>query len=123
MYPEPRTRNPCSWTPHIWVEAFFLDSQRFESDRLIFREPVEWLFGPGTARPHGYNGYWINVPRGATQLGIHLVTATQDADVDLYAANRELGGIAAHPAAKTMKRSSDIKASTCPLGRAATSQS
>ena len=88
------TENPKSllMDSSIWVKAFFLDSQRFESDRLIFREPVEWLFGPGTARPHGYNGYWINVPRGATQLTIHLVTATQDADVDLYAANRELGG-------------------------------
>ena len=85
------TENPKSllMDSSIWVKAFFLDSQRFESDRLIFREPVEWLFGPGTARPHGYNGYWINVPRGATQLTIHLVTATQDADVDLYA-NREL---------------------------------
>ena len=85
------TENPKSllMDSSIWVKAFFLDSQRFESDRLIFREPVEWLFGPGTARPHGYNGYWINVPPGATQLGIHLVTATQDADVDLYA-NREL---------------------------------
>ena len=68
-----------------WVRASFIDLQSFESDRIIFSEPVEWLFGPGTARPHGYNGYWVNVPTGATQLAIHLVTATQGTDVDLYA--------------------------------------
>ena len=71
-----------------WVRASFMNSYSFESDRIIFSEPVEWLFGPGTASPHGYNGYWVNVPTGATQLAIHLVTATQGADVDLYA-NRE----------------------------------
>ena len=50
--------------------------------------PVEWLFGPGAGYAHGYNGYWIDVPQGTTQLGIHLVTATHGADIDLYA-NRE----------------------------------
>ena len=68
-----------------WVRASFMNSYSFESDRIIFSEPVEWLFGPGTASPHGYNGYWVNVPTGATQLAIHLVTATQGTDVDLYA--------------------------------------
>ena len=71
-----------------WVRASFIDSQSFESDRLISRELVEWLFGPGAGYAHGYNGYWIDVPQGATQLGIHLVTATHGADIDLYA-NRE----------------------------------
>ena len=70
------------------VRASFIDSQSFESDRLISREPVEWLFGPGAGYAHGYNGYWIDVPQGTTQLGIHLVTATHGADIDLYA-NRE----------------------------------
>ena len=73
---------------HKWVRAIFLDSQSFESDRLISRKPVEWLSGPGSRPSLGYNGYWISVPTGATQLAIHLVTATQGADVDLYA-NRE----------------------------------
>ena len=67
-----------------WVRAIFLDSQSFESDRIISSEPVEWLFGPGSDRSRGYNGYWVNVPTGATQLAIHLVTATQDVDVDLH---------------------------------------
>ena len=73
---------------HKWVRAIFLDSQSFESDRLISRKPVEWLSGPYSRLSLGYNGYWISVPTGATQLAIHLVTATQGADVDLYA-NRE----------------------------------
>ena len=68
-----------------WVRAFFLGLQSFESDRIISSEPVEWLFGPGSDRSRGYNGYWVNVPTGATQLAIHLVTATQGTDVDLYA--------------------------------------
>ena len=68
-----------------WVRASFIDLQSFESDRIISGEPVEWLFGPGSDRSGGYNGYWVNVPTGATQLAIHLVTATQGTDVDLYA--------------------------------------
>ena len=68
-----------------WVRAIFLDSQSFESNRIISGEPVEWLFGLGAERAQGYNGYWVNVPQGATQLGIHLTTATQGTDVDLYA--------------------------------------
>ena len=84
------TENPKSllMDSSKWVRASFIDSQSFESDRLISREPVEWLFGPGAGYAHGYNGYWIDVPQGATQLGIHLVTATHGADIDLYA-NRE----------------------------------
>ena len=77
-----------------WVRASFMDSYSFESDRIISSEPVEWLFGPGTARPHGYNGYWVNVPTGATQLAIHLVTATQGTDVDLYANRGHRAGYA-----------------------------
>ena len=68
-----------------WVRASFMDSYSFESDRIISSEPVEWLFGPGSDRSRGYNGYWVNVPTGATQLAIHLVTAMQGTDVDLYA--------------------------------------
>ena len=67
------------------VRAVFIDSHSFESGRVISGEPVEWLFGPGAKRSRGYNGYWINVPPGATQLGIRLVTSTRGADVDLYA--------------------------------------
>ena len=67
------------------ARAVFIDSHSFESDRIISGEPVEWLFGPGVKRSRGYNGYWINVPPGATQLGIRLVTSTRGADVDLYA--------------------------------------
>ena len=78
-----------AWTgPGKWVRAIFLDSHSFESDRLISGKPVKLLFGPGTARTHGYNGYWIDVSAEATQLGIRLVTATPGVDVDLYA-NRE----------------------------------
>ena len=72
-----------------WVRAFFIDLQSFESARLISGKPVEWLSGPGLRHSLGYNGYWINVPRGATQLAIHLVTATQGADVDLYANRKD----------------------------------
>ena len=81
------TENPKSllMDSHKWVRASFIDSHSFESDRLISGEPVEWLFGPGSGRSRGYNGYWVNVPPGATQLAIHLATATQGADVDLYA--------------------------------------
>ena len=56
-------------------------SQSFEWDRLISGEPVEWLFGPGS---HGVNDYSIDVPTGATQLTIHLATATPGTDVDLH---------------------------------------
>ena len=74
-----------------WVRASFIDLQSFESDRIISGEPVEWLFGPGSDRSRGYNGYWVNVPTGATQLAIHLVTATQGTDVDLYANHHRHG--------------------------------
>ena len=70
----------------VWA-IFRHNSQSFESARLISGEPVEWI-DPGGGLAVGKNGYWINVPTGATQLAIHLVTATQAADVDLYA-NRE----------------------------------
>ena len=70
----------------VWA-IFRHNSQSFESARLISGEPVEWI-DPGSIVEVGKNGYWINVPTGATQLAIHLVTATQGADVDLYA-NRE----------------------------------
>ena len=77
-----------------WVRASFIDLQNFESDRIISSEPVEWLFGPGSDRSRGYNGYWVNVPTGATQLAIHLVTATQGTDVDLYANRGHRAGYA-----------------------------
>ena len=73
---------------HKWVRAFFIDEHRFESARLTSGEPFNLLFGPGADRAEGYNGYWIDVPPGATQLAIRLVTSTPKADVDLYA-NRD----------------------------------
>ena len=81
------TENPQSllMDSHKWVRAFFLDEHTFESAKLISGKPFQLLFGPGSARPEGYNGYWIDVPPGATQLAIRLVTATPNADVDLYA--------------------------------------
>ena len=72
------------------VRAFFIDSYSFESARLISGEPVEWLAGLVRSQHMsrgiavGKNGYWINVPLGTTRLAIHLVTATQDVDVDLH---------------------------------------
>ena len=72
-----------------WVRAYFLDEQRFESARLTSGKPFNLLFGPGAARAEGYNGYWVDVPPGATQLDIRLVTTTPNADVDLYA-NRDI---------------------------------
>ncbi len=70
---------------HKWVRAFFLDEHTFESAKLISGKPFQLLFGPGSARPEGYNGYWIDVPPGATQLAIRLVTTTPNAEVNLYA--------------------------------------
>ena len=70
-----------------WVSAFFIDSYILDEpdDRLTPGRPVEWSFDSGVSGYNGYNGYWINMPRGATQLTIRLATATQGADVDLYA--------------------------------------
>ena len=65
-----------------WVGAIFIDSYSFESAMLISGEPVEW---PAN------RGYWVNVPQGATQLGIHLDTATPGTDVDLYATHHRRG--------------------------------
>ena len=72
-----------------WVRAFFLDKQTFDSAKLTSGEPFNLLFGPGSSRPEGYNGYWIVVPQGATQLDIRLVSSTPGAEVDLYA-NRDI---------------------------------
>ena len=66
------------------VRAFFIDSYSFESARLISGEPVGWLAHMSNGIAVGKNGYWINVPLGTTRLAIHLVTATQDVDVDLH---------------------------------------
>ena len=68
-----------------WVRAFFLDEHTFESARLTSGKPFNLLFDPGAASAEEYNGYWIDVPPGATQLDIRLVTATPGAEVDLYA--------------------------------------
>ena len=85
------TENPQSllMDSRKWVQAFFLDEYSFESAKLTSGKPFNLLFGPGSSRPEGYNGYWILVPRGATQLDIRLVTTTPGADVDLYA-NRDI---------------------------------
>ena len=84
------TENPQSllMDSYKWVRAFFLDTHTFESARLTSGKPFHLLSGPGSASAEGYNGYWIVVPRGATQLDIRLVTSTPGADVDLYA-NRD----------------------------------
>ena len=82
------TENPQSllMDSYKWVRAFFIDEQSFETARLTSGKPflLHLLFGPAAARPESYNGYWIDVPRGATQLDIRLVTATPGADGDLY---------------------------------------
>ena len=85
------TENPQSMLmdANKWVRAFFLDEHTFESARLTSGQPFNLLFGPGAVSADGYNGYWIDVPPGATQLAIHLVTTTPGADVDLYA-NRDI---------------------------------
>ena len=85
------TNNPQSllMDSYKWVRAFFLDKNTFESAKLTSGRPFNLLFGPGSARPEGYNGYWILVPPGATQLDIRLVTSTPGAEVDLYA-NRDI---------------------------------
>ena len=72
-----------------WVRAFFLDENTYESAKLTSGRPFNLLFGPGSSRPEGYNGYWIVVPPGATQLDIRLETTTPGAEVDLYA-NRDI---------------------------------
>ena len=74
---------------HKWVRAYFLDEHTFESSRLTSGKPFPLLSGPGAGSEDGYSGYWIDVPPGATQLDIHLVTTTPNADVDLYA-NRDI---------------------------------
>ncbi len=72
------TENPQSLLidSHKLVRAFFLDEQSFESAKLTSGKPFN---------TDSYNGYWIDVPRGATQLDIRLVTTTPGAEVDLYA--------------------------------------
>ena len=47
-----------------WVRAFFLDEHSFESAKLTSGKPFNLNFGPGAASADGYNGYWIDVPRG-----------------------------------------------------------
>ena len=64
---------------HKWVRAFFLDEYRFRSAKLTSGKPFNLLLGPGSALAEGYNGYWIDVPPGATQLAIRLVTSTPNA--------------------------------------------
>ena len=85
------TKNPQSLLMDSYkrVWAFFLNTQTFESAKLTSGKPFHLLFGPGSSRAEGYNGYWIVVPPGATQLDIRLVTTTPGADVDLYA-NRDI---------------------------------
>ena len=79
---------------HKRVKAIFLDSQNFESDRLISGEPVEWSScsygpcGPDAEQDWRHNHYWINVPTGATQLAIRTTAGT---DVDLYANRHHRG--------------------------------
>ena len=82
---EPRTRNPCSWTSTNTSEP--------SSSMSIVTNPTNSPPGnrstcstvPAHPVPEGYNGYWIDIPRGATQLEIRLVTSTPGAEVDLYA--------------------------------------
>ena len=85
------TKNPQSllMDSRKWVRAFFLDTHTFERAKLTSGKPINLLFGPGSSRPEGYNGYWVLVPPGATQLDIRLVTSTPGAEVDLYA-NRDI---------------------------------
>lgn len=85
------TKNPQSlhMDSYKWVRAFFLDKNTFESAKLTSGEPFNLLFGPGSARAEGYNGYWVLVPQGATQLDIRLDTSTPGTEVDLYA-NRDI---------------------------------
>ena len=83
-----------------WVRAIFIDVRppddlpSFRSWRLISGEPVEWSscsYGPCGPDAVSWKDYWrynpylIAVPTGATQLAIHLATATPGTDVDLYA--------------------------------------
>ena len=85
------TKNPQSMLmdSNKWVRAFFLDEETYKSAKLTSGKPFNLLFGPGGASVEGYNGYWIDVPRGATQLDIRLVTSMPNADIDLYA-NRDI---------------------------------
>ena len=98
------TENPQSL--HLdsfkWVRAYFLDEQSFESAKLTSGKPFNLLSGPGSSLPEGYNGYWILVPPGATQLDIRLVTTTPGANVALYA-NRDV-----HPSAVFDENTNDL---------------
>ena len=80
------TENPQSLLvdDYKYVRAFFIDEHSYESDKLTSGKPFNLIFGPGSSRPEGYNGYWIDVPQGATQLDIRLATPTPGADGDLY---------------------------------------
>ncbi|MDE0435497.1 MAG: M12 family metallopeptidase [Bryobacterales bacterium] len=81
------TENPQSLLMdfHKYVRAFFIVEHSYESAQLTSGKPFHLFFGPGSSHPEGYNIYWIDVPRGATQLEIRLVTSTPSAEVDLYA--------------------------------------
>ena len=81
------TENPQSLLMdfHKYVRAFFIVDHSYESDKLTSGKPLHLIFGPGSSHSEGYNIYWIDVPRGATQLEIRLVTSTPSAEVDLYA--------------------------------------
>ena len=72
------TENPQSllMDSHKYIRAFFIDEQSFESARLTSGNQFNLLFGTGSDSPEDFNGYWINVPPGATQLDIRLVTTT-----------------------------------------------
>ena len=85
------TENPQSllMDSHKYVRAFFIDEHRYNFAQLTSGKPFNLLYGPGSSYPEGYNGYWIDVPQGATQLDIRLVTSTPGAEVDLYA-NRDI---------------------------------
>jgi Bacterial pre-peptidase C-terminal domain len=54
---------------------------------LTFGVPANFSFGPvrNAVLINGEQGFRIQVPAGATRLEIRLVTATADADLDLYA--------------------------------------
>lgn len=81
------TENPQSLLVDYYkfVRAVFIDEHSYESAQLTSGKAINLFFGPGSSSPEGYNGYWIFVPRGATQLDILLATSTPGADGDLYA--------------------------------------
>ena len=90
------TENPQSLLVdnYKFVRAVFIDEHSYESAQLTSGKPflLHLLFGPAADRPESYNGYWIDVPPGATQLDIRLLSTTlgADGDGDLYA-SRDVG--------------------------------